>query len=181
MFERLEELVAPYLRLRFVAIAVGGVFLLLYLVLGARWLLSESSLSGLEEEVVQQRSIVTRAESRGEQVAEEYERLKDAIPPFSLQETDVFQSILAIAERHNINITTNFVGESEEQVENKTYRALTFQASVTGLRDGILDFFQEMDETQERIETLVVKDASISTQVRGALSMTFTVYTHTVE
>ena len=129
--------------------------------------------------VAQQSSIVNRAESRGEQVAEEHERVKDAVPPFSLRETDVFQSILAIAEHHDINISNaSFVGETEEQVENKTYRALTFQASVTGLRDGILDFFREMDETQELIETLIVKDATINTQARSALSMTFTVYTH---
>ena len=174
----MEELLAPYLKLQFVALVVAGMFLLLYLVLGGRWFLSESSLAGLETELAQQRAIVNRAESRGEQVAEEYERLKDAIPPFSLQEVDVFQSILAIAERNDVDITSaNFAGETQEQVENKTYRALTFQAAVTGTRDRILDFFQEMDEAQELIETLIVSNATISVQARGTLSMTFTVYT----
>ena len=179
MLDRLEELLAPYLKLQFVALVVAGMFLLLYLLLGARWFLSESSLAGLEEDVVQKRAIVTRAESRGEQVAEEYERVKDAIPPASLRETDVFQSILAIAANHDINISNaSFVGEIEEQVESKTYRALTFQATVTGLQDRLLDFFQEMDVTQELIETLIVKTATISVQARGTLSMTFTVFTN---
>ena len=82
----------------------------------------------------------------------------------------------------DINISNaSFVGENDEQVESKTYRALTFQATVTGLRDGLLDFFQEMDETQELIETLIVKTATITLQARGTLSITFTVFTNVVE
>ena len=178
MLDRLEELLAPYLRLQWVALVVAGLFLLLYVVVGAGWFLSQSSQSGLRERIDQQRAIVTRAEARGEQVAEEYERVVEAIPPASLQETDVFQDILTIAERNNVSLTTSFVGEVEEDVEGKTYRALTFQASVSGLREGILGFLLDMDETQELIETLIVNSASISALVSGTVSIDFTVYTH---
>ena len=178
MFERLEELLAPYLRLQLVALVVAGLFLLFYVVVSAGWLLSQSSQSGLRERIDQQRAIVARAEARGEQVSEEYERALEAIPPATLQETDVFQDILAIAERNDVSITTSFVGEAEEQVESKTYRALTFQASVSGIREGILGFLLDMDETQELIETLIVNSASISALVSGTVTMEFTVYTH---
>ncbi|MCZ6788907.1 MAG: hypothetical protein O7D33_03020 [Chloroflexi bacterium] len=178
VLERVSEILAPYLRLQMVALAVAGLFVVFYLLIGAGWFLSQSSQSGLRTQIDQQRSIVNRAEARGEQVAGEYDRIAEAIPPASLRETDVFQDILAIAERNDVSITTSFTGEDEEQLGSKTYRALTFQASVSGLRQGILGFLLDMDETQELIETLIVNSASISALASGTLTMEFTVYTH---
>ena len=104
MLERLQEQVTErmgsYLRLQFVALVIGGAFLLVYATLGASWFLAESSQPDLRNDIDRASATVSRAQARGEQTDEAYERVQEAIPPADLQETDVFQDILAIADRN---------------------------------------------------------------------------------
>ena len=103
--ELLADRVRPYLRLQFVALVIGGVFLLIYAAVGASWFVAQSSQSGLEDQISRQSAILARAEIRGEEVEEEFQAVQEAIPPVDLQELDVFRDIFAIAERNNVDIS----------------------------------------------------------------------------
>ncbi len=182
MQEQLEELAErfkPYLRLQFVALLVGGIYLLLFAVLGASWFVAQSSQSGLEGQINRQSAILARAVIRGEEVDTEYQAVQEAIPKAGLQETDIFRDMFTIAERNGVDITITFQGSAPEKLGTQVYQALTFQLSAIGNQESILAFFDDMDVTQSLLETLIVKNASLRLGPGGTLSMAFTVYTHT--
>ena len=182
MQEQLEELAErfkPYLRLQFVALLVGGIYLLLFAALGASWFVAQSSQTGLQDQINRQSAILERAVTRGEEVETEYEEVQEAIPKADLQETDIFRDIFTIAERNGVDITMTFQGRGQEQLGTQVYQALTFQLNAIGNQESVLAFFDDMDVTQSLLETLIVKNASLRLGPGGTLSMAFTVYTHT--
>ena len=176
----LAEGLKRYLRLQFVALLVGGIFLLLFAALGASWFVAQSSQSGLQDQINRQSAILARAVLRGEDVETEYQAVLEAIPKADLQETDIFRDILTIAERNNVDISgLTFQGSAPEKLGTQVYQALTFQLNVVGSRESILAFFDDMDVTQSLLETLIVRNATLRLGPGGTLSMAFTVYTDT--
>ena len=58
------------------------------------------------------------------------------------------------------------------------FQALTFRLSAIGNEERILAFFEDMDVTQNLLDTLIVTSASLNIDAGSTLSMELTVYTH---
>ncbi|MBI4198990.1 MAG: hypothetical protein HY535_00755 [Chloroflexi bacterium] len=176
-WEQLKPRVLPYLTLRWVSIVTVALLVLLYVALASRYFQVQDQRRAVERDIVALRARVGTYRTASEEVEARYKRVQEAIPPATLIETDVFETMLKLASEHQVSAQIQFKSEETRQVGNRTYRVINFSVAVSGSGQAVESFLRAMDGEQKLLETLFLGNVNLSTGGGGSASMEFQVYT----
>ena len=132
----------------------------------------------LQDKIKRLGSIAAISPQRLAEVTKENQRILASMPVGNLKETDVFTAVLGLAPPEGMDVQITYRGETPAKVGSTTYRAMSFNMSVSGPYADVWALLKELDKPPDGLATLVLGKISLTVAANTTASAEFVVYTH---